>query len=69
MMDINVDLCQWYINVFDKNFSGSGIKMKIFLMKNQWKNYTIQLLENLIKEQYIHLLYLEFRSSTNAIDK
>ena len=30
-MDINVDLCQWYINVFDKKFSGSGIKMKILI--------------------------------------
>ena len=33
-MDINMGLRQWYINVFDKKFSGSSIKMKIFLMKN-----------------------------------
>ena len=28
--------------------------MKTFLIKNQQKNYTNQLLENLIKEKYIH---------------
>ena len=31
-------------------------KMKIFLMKNQLKNYRNQLLENLRKEKYNHLL-------------
>ena len=28
MMDINVDLLQWFINFFDKKASGSGIKNK-----------------------------------------
>ena len=32
------------------------LKMKIFLIKNDQKNYTNQLLENLIKEKYTHLL-------------
>ena len=40
----------------DKETSGSGIKMKIFLIKNYRKNYKNQLIETLIKEKYIHLL-------------
>ena len=40
---------------FDKKSPGSGIKNDNFLTKIQQKNYTKQLLENLIKEKYIHL--------------
>ena len=32
------------------------LKMKLFLIKNDQKNYTNQLLENVIKEKYTHLL-------------
>ena len=38
---------------FDKKSSGSGIKNENNSNKNQPKNYTNQLLENLIKEKYI----------------
>ena len=34
------------------------LKMKTFLIKNQLGKYTNQLLENLIKEKYTHLLYI-----------
>ena len=38
-------------NVFYKKTSGSDIKNKIILIKNQQKNYTKQLLKNPIKEK------------------
>ena len=63
-MDINVvsTLLQWFINVLikktsamrAKKFPGSG--MRICQTSNQQNNYTNQLLENLRKEKYPHLL-------------
>ena len=49
MTDINVDLLQWVI-FFLKKFLVEQLKMKLFLIKNCQKNYTNQLLENLIKK-------------------
>ena len=54
MMDIKVDLLQWFINLLIKNILVVVLKIKIFL-KNQLKNYTNRLLENLVKEKYTHL--------------
>ena len=59
-MDINVDLLQWFKNVLIKKLLVAISKMKIFLKKNQQKNYTRQLLENLMKEKYTHLLLTIF---------
>ena len=53
-MDIKEVLLQWLINVLIKNF-GSGIKIKIFLKKNELKNYKDQFSGTLIKEKYTHL--------------
>ena len=55
-MDINVDLLQWSINCLIKKPLLVVLKMKIFQTNNELKNYTIQLLENLIKERYTHIL-------------
>ena len=41
---------------FDKKLLVVVLKLRIFLIKNQWKNYTNQLLENLIKEKYTRIL-------------
>ena len=42
---------------FDKKSCGNGIKNENNFQTNNWlKNYTDQLLENLIKEKYTHLL-------------
>ena len=54
MMDIKVDLLQWFINLLLKNLLVVVLKIKIFL-KNRLKNYTNQLLENLVKEKDTHL--------------
>ena len=59
-MDINVDLLQWFKNVLIKKLLVAISKLKIFLKKNQQKNYTRQLLENLMKEKYTHLLLTIF---------
>ena len=63
MVDINTDLLQWSINVLIKNMFRLQInllpavvlKMKISQTKNQFKNYTNHLLENLKKEKYTNL--------------
>ena len=55
MMDIKVELLQWY-TFFDKIFSGRTVKNKNIFDKNQQKNYPNQLLEILIKEKCTHLL-------------
>ena len=39
-----------------KGLLAAVLKMKLFLIKNQQKNHTNQLLENLIKDNYNHLL-------------
>ena len=54
MMDINGALLQWSINFLIKKLLVAVLK--IFLIKNGQKNYAGQLLKNLIKEKYIHLL-------------
>ena len=51
-----MDLLQWFIIFLIKNTSGSGIKNETISRKN----YTNQLLENLIKEKYTHLLLTIF---------
>ena len=49
-MDISVDLVQWFINFLMKNVLVEQLKMKLYLIKNQQKNYPNQLLENLRKK-------------------
>ena len=57
---------------FDKKLLVKVLKMKVFLRKNYQKNYINQLLENLIKEKYTHLLKTIFGggggSSRYAVD-
>ena len=55
LMGINVDLLQWFIIFFVIVLVVADSKLKIFLIKKKQKNYTNQLLENLIKEKYTHL--------------
>ena len=57
MMDINVDFLWGSINFLIKKIQVEQLKMKPFLMKNQQKNYTNQLLETLMKGTYTHLLW------------
>ena len=56
MMDIKVDLLKLYVDLFNKNTSGRGIQSKNISNKELTKNYTNQLLENLRKERYTHLV-------------
>ena len=58
MMDINLDLLQWFINFLIKRLQAEQLKTKIFLIKNQLKNYANQLLKNSKKEKY-NQKYLE----------
>ena len=51
MMDMSVDLLQWSKNFLIKISLVVVLKMKIFLIKNQHKNLTNQLLENLIYQK------------------
>ena len=71
MMDINIDLLQYFITFLTKKLLMKILKMKIFLIKNPQKNYTNQLIENLIKEKYTHLLktLIGCRFSRYAINK
>ena len=57
--------------MFDKKPLVEQLKMKFFLIKNQQKNFTNQLLENLREEKYTHFFreYLGRRSSRYAIGK
>ena len=52
MMDINLDLLQWFINFLIKRLQAEQLKTKIFLIKNELKNYSNQLLKNSKKEKY-----------------
>ena len=45
---------------FDKKLLLEQLKMKSYLIKNQQKNYTNQLLEYLKNEEYTHLFYTIF---------
>ena len=53
MMDINMDLLQWFLIFFDKKTSGGAITKEIMKNEELAKNYANQLLENLSKEKYI----------------
>ena len=55
-MDINAELLQWFINFLIKKILVAVLKIKLFLINNQQKNYTKQLLEYLIKGKHNHLL-------------
>ena len=55
-MDINAELLQWFINFLIKKILVAVLKIKLFLINNQQKNYTKQLLEYLIKVKHNHLL-------------
>ena len=56
MMNINGVFLQWLIKLLIKGLLAAVLKMKLFPIKNQQKNHTNQLLGNLIKDQYNHLL-------------
>ena len=45
-------------NVFDEKLLVGVLKMEILLTKYRPKNYTYQLLENVIKEKYTHLTHI-----------
>ena len=66
MMDIDVDLIYWSIFFFDKKASGVKVKNERISKK---KNYTNQLLENLIKKGTLifYRQYLGFISKRYAI--
>ena len=55
-MDINVDLFQWFRTFLIKELLVEQLQMKLYPIKNKLKNYTNQLLQNLIKENYPYLL-------------
>ena len=55
MMDIIVDLFQWSINFLIKKYLVEPLRLQINL-RLKVNNYTNQLLENLIKDKYTHLL-------------
>ena len=56
MMNIKGVFLQWLIKLLIKGLLAAVLKMKLFLIKIQQKNHTNQLLENLIKDKYNHLL-------------
>ena len=61
MIDINADLLQQFIIFLIKKTSGGTVKNEIISNNYiQQKNYTNQLLENLRKEKYTHLLQTIF---------
>ena len=60
MIDIKEVLLQWFINSLIKNLLAAVLKMRKFQTKSQLKNNKNQLLENLIKTKYIHLLQIIF---------
>ena len=51
MMDINVGLLQWPIKFLIKKFMVEQLKTKIFLINNEQKNFTNQLLKSRRKEK------------------
>ena len=55
MREIIVDLLQWFTNFLIKTLQVVILKVKQSKTKNHLKNYTNQLLENVIKEECTHL--------------
>ena len=47
IMDINVEMLQWFINFLIKILLVEQLKVKLYLIKNYQKNYTKLLVENL----------------------
>ena len=60
MMDMEGVLLQWFINFLIKILLVVLLKMRVFQVKNQLKNYTNQLLEHFKNEKYSHLLQTIF---------
>ena len=58
MMDIDTDLLQWFENFFTKKLLVEHLKIKIFLIENQLKNYTNRLLKNSRKKK-AHLPFID----------
>ena len=52
LMDINLDLLEWFIRLLIKKILIVLSKMQMFLMKNQRGNYTNQLSENSIDNMW-----------------
>ena len=60
MININLDLLQWFLIFLVKKTSGGAIKKEIMQNEELAENYAYQLLENFSKEKYIHRLYTIF---------
>ena len=64
MMDINVDsngsVLQWFINVLMEKSSGETVKNEAIYDKELAEELHKQIIENLRKEKYTHLLYIIF---------
>ena len=60
MMDINVDLLQWFIRFLIKRLQMFLLNIKSLKIRNQLKNDTDQLLENLKNEKYTDLSQIIF---------
>ena len=61
MMDINMNLIQWFKNFLRKKTSGRGIKNENISNKELTEELHKPILKNLIKEKYAHLLFTIFR--------
>ena len=55
-----MDFLQWSINFSIKKLLVVVLKIRIIQTNNSMKNYVKQLLENLIKKKYTHLLQTIF---------
>ena len=67
MIDIEEVLRQWFINLLIKRLLVVILKIKIFLIKNQQKNYTNQLLGNLRRKK-VHSLFIDNISGADLAD-
>ena len=56
---ITADLPQWFINFLIKKLVAEQLKIILCLTKNQQKNYTNQLLENLIKHSSVYSSFID----------
>ena len=67
MIDIEEVLRQWFINLLIKRLLVVILKIKIFLIKNQQKNYTNQLLGNLRRKK-VHSFFIDNISGADLAD-
>ena len=71
MMDINIDLRQWFIVFFDKKVSGRTVKSEIISNKELAEELHKPIIRKFRKKKYTNLYrqYLGCRSSRYVIDK